>query len=152
MSGTQHLKHMKKISSPGLGEKLPITREEIRFQFPREVRNSFPVCKGILGGVRPGHPGRSGPQGILGRRKGGSSVQSIIHVWLFGTPWTACQASLCIINSQSLLRLMSIELVMPSNHLLGFEIAQLEFHHLHKLCSYLQITGLYETFKNLLLE
>ena len=34
------------------------------------------------------------------------------------TPWTACQASLSIINSWSLLKLMSIELVMPSNHLI----------------------------------
>ena len=49
-----------------------------------------------------------------------SSVQSLSHVWLFGTPWTAArQASLSIINSQrSLLKLMSIELVMPSNHLI----------------------------------
>ena len=48
-----------------------------------------------------------------------SSVQSLSPVWLFATPWTAaCQASLSITNSQSLLRLMSIELVMPSNHLI----------------------------------
>ena len=48
-----------------------------------------------------------------------SSVQSLIHVQLFATPWiTAHQASLSIINSQSLRKLMSIELVMPSNHLI----------------------------------
>ena len=48
-----------------------------------------------------------------------SSVQSLSHVQLFATPWTAAhQASLSITNSQSLLRLMSIELVMPSNHLI----------------------------------
>ena len=47
-----------------------------------------------------------------------SSVQSLSHVQLFATPWTAaCQASLPITNSQSLLKLMSIEWVMPSNHL-----------------------------------
>ena len=41
------------------------------------------------------------------------------HVWLFTTPWTAaCQASWSITNFRSLLRLMSIELVMPSNHLI----------------------------------
>ena len=41
------------------------------------------------------------------------------HVWLFATPWTAaCQAPLSITNSQSLLKLMSIESVMPSNHLI----------------------------------
>ena len=43
-----------------------------------------------------------------------SSVQ-FSHVWLFATPWTAaCQASLSITNSQSLLKLMSITLMMPS--------------------------------------
>ena len=48
-----------------------------------------------------------------------SSVQSLSHVRLFVTPWTAaCQASLSITNSQSLLKLMSIESVMPSNHLI----------------------------------
>ena len=47
-----------------------------------------------------------------------SSVQSLNRVQLFLTPWTAaCQSSLSITNSWSLLRLMSIELVMPSNHL-----------------------------------
>ena len=48
-----------------------------------------------------------------------SSVQSLSHVWLFATPWTAaCQASLSITNSRSLLKLMSITSVMPSNHLI----------------------------------
>ena len=48
-----------------------------------------------------------------------SSVQSLSHVQLFATPWTAArQASLSITNSQSLLKLISIELVMPSNHLI----------------------------------
>ena len=46
-----------------------------------------------------------------------SSVQSLSPVQLFATPWTAaCQASLSITNSQSLLKLMSIESVMPANH------------------------------------
>ena len=46
-----------------------------------------------------------------------SSVQLLSHVWLFVTPWTAArQASLSISNSQSLLQLIFIELVMPSNH------------------------------------
>ena len=41
------------------------------------------------------------------------------HVWLFATPWTAaCQVSLSITNSQSLLKLMPIKLVIPSNHLI----------------------------------
>ena len=48
-----------------------------------------------------------------------SSVQSLNCVWLFGTLWTtAHQASLSISNSQSLLKRMSIELVIPSNHLI----------------------------------
>ena len=47
------------------------------------------------------------------------SVQSLSRVWLFVTPWTAArQASLCITNSQSLPKFMSIEFVMPSNHLI----------------------------------
>ena len=48
-----------------------------------------------------------------------SSVQLLSCVWLFATPWTvAHQACLTISSSQSLLKLMSIELVMPSNHLI----------------------------------
>ena len=48
-----------------------------------------------------------------------SSVQSLSHVQLSATPWTAAhQASLSITNSQSLLKLQFIESVMPSNHLI----------------------------------
>ena len=48
-----------------------------------------------------------------------SSVQPLSHVQLFETPWTAAhQASLSITNSQSSLRLTSIESVMPSSHLI----------------------------------
>ena len=48
-----------------------------------------------------------------------SSVQSLNHVWLFVTPWTAaCQASLSITNSWHSLKLMSIESGMPSNNLI----------------------------------
>ena len=48
-----------------------------------------------------------------------SSVQSLSHVWLFATPWTAaCQASLSITNSRSLPKLMSIESVMSSSLLI----------------------------------
>ena len=47
------------------------------------------------------------------------SVQFLSHVRLFVAPWTAaCQASLSITNSQSLLKLMSIKSVMPSKHLI----------------------------------
>ena len=48
-----------------------------------------------------------------------SSVQSLSRVWLFATPWiTERQASLSITNSRSSLKLMSIESVMPSSHLI----------------------------------
>ena len=50
-----------------------------------------------------------------------SSIQLLSHVQLFATPWTAAhQASLSITNSQSLLKLMSIESVMPSNQFILF--------------------------------
>ena len=48
-----------------------------------------------------------------------SSVQSLTRVWLFVTPWTAeLQSSLSITNSQSLLKLRSMESMIPSNHLI----------------------------------
>ena len=51
--------------------------------------------------------------------EGISSVQSLSRVWLFETPWTtACPVSLSINNSRSPPKLMSIESVMPSNHLI----------------------------------
>ena len=51
--------------------------------------------------------------------RGLSSVQWLSHVWLFATPMTtACQGSMSIINSQSLLKLTCIKLVMPSSHLI----------------------------------
>ena len=50
-----------------------------------------------------------------------SSVQCLSRVWLFATPWTvAHQASLSITNSRSLLKLISIKSVMPSNHLIFY--------------------------------
>ena len=56
---------------------------------------------------------------LMALHAGFSSVQSLIRVQLFATSWTAAhQASLSITNSQSLLKLMSIELVMPSNRLI----------------------------------
>ena len=57
--------------------------------------------------------------GLCCHESGYSSVQSLSCVRLFVTPWTAArQASLSITNSQSLPKLISIELVMPSNHLI----------------------------------
>ena len=58
---------------------------------------------------------------LLQRGKGGARMlfSLLSHVRLFATPWTAArQASLSITNSRSLLKLMSIDLVTPSNHLI----------------------------------
>ena len=75
--------------------------------------------------IQPSHPllspsplafNHSQHQGLF---KSVSSIQSLSCVRLFATWWTAAhQASLSIINSQSLVKLMSIESVMPSNHLI----------------------------------
>ena len=57
--------------------------------------------------------GRKQPNSVI------SSVQSLNRIWHFATPWTAArQAFLSITNSWSLLKFMSIESVMPSNHLI----------------------------------
>ena len=65
---------------------------------------------------------KSGGEIGRGGKRTGTSHQfsSLLScVWLFASPWTAaCQASLSITNSQSLLKLMSIESVTPSNHLI----------------------------------
>ena len=54
-------------------------------------------------------------------------VQSFSHVWLFVTPWTAaCQAFLSFTIFRSLLKFMSINLVMPSNHLIPYHPLLLE--------------------------
>ena len=53
------------------------------------------------------------------RNEAFSSVQLLSRVWLFVTPWIAArQASLSITNSRNSLRLMSVESVMPSSHLI----------------------------------
>ena len=64
-------------------------------------------------------------------------VQSLSHVQLFVTPWTeARQASLSITHSRSLLKLMCIELVIPSNHLILCRPLLLLPSILHSLQSY----------------
>ena len=71
-----------------------------------EIKLMSPALAGELLTTRP--PGKSL-----------SSVQSLSHVRLFATPWiAACQASLSITNSRSPPKLMCIELVMPSSHLI----------------------------------
>ena len=59
------------------------------------------------------------PEPMCASRESISSVQSLSHIWLFTTSWTAArQASLCITNPQSLPKFTSIESVMPSNLLI----------------------------------
>ena len=68
-----------------------------------------------------------------------SSVQLLSHIRLFASPWTeACQASPSITNSRSLLKLMSIESVMPSNHLIlchPFLLLPSVFHSIRVFCN-----------------
>ena len=89
----------------------------------------FGCTKSLLLQVASSSPTKPGPlyweHGILAIGPPGefrfqfSSVQLLSHVRLFSTPWTAArQASLSITNSQSVLKLMSIESVMPSNHII----------------------------------
>ena len=72
--------------------------------------------------IAPSYPHASKMQPSVACYTSLSSVQFfqwLSHVRLFVTPWTAaCQVSLSITNSQSLLKVMSIESVMPSNHLI----------------------------------
>ena len=71
-------------------------------------------------GIKPMSPALAGGFSNTGTQvKFYHSVQSLSHVLLFESPWTAaCQDSLSITYSQSFLRLISIEWVMPSNHLI----------------------------------
>ena len=70
--------------------------------------------------IKPVNPKGNQPWIFIGRTDQFSSVQSLSCVQLFVTPWTAAhQASLSITNSQSLLKFMSTELVMPSQPLLS---------------------------------
>ena len=88
------------------------------------------------------------------------SVQLFSHVRVFATPWTAaCQASLTITNSQSLLTLMAIESVMPSNHLilsspspLAFSLSQHQglFHWIsssHQVAKVLELQLQHQSFQ-----
>ena len=62
-------------------------------------------------------------------KKAISSVQLLSQVSLFVNPWAAaCRASLSITNSWSLLKLLSIKLVMPSNHLILFSLSPPAFN------------------------
>ena len=94
---------------------LPMQEAQVQ-SLVRELRSHMPC------GVRPSHPlppKKSIDEFLRKVITPSCSVQSLSHVQLFATSSTAAhQASLSITNSQSLLQLMSIESVMPSNHLI----------------------------------
>ena len=82
---------------------------------PREMRGLHQLTADSQGSYRVGEPAKA----PLLAESQFSSVQSLSRVRLFATPWIAAlQVSLSITNSQSLLKLMSIESVMPSSHLI----------------------------------
>ena len=85
---------------------------------PNEYSQKRAVCKSgreVSGDIKPVHILMMDLQTPVHF----SSVQSLSPVWFFETPWTAVhQASLSITNSWSLLKLTSIESVMPSSHLI----------------------------------
>ena len=76
-------------------------------------------CSTLCDPIDGSPPGSPVPGILQARKNTGVGVQSVSHAQLFATLWTvARQASLSITNSQSLLKLMSIKSVMPSNHLI----------------------------------
>ena len=102
-----------KPDSTGLGALLPAP---CLLSVPHPVQRGHHACSGPRDGIEP----KSGRlEGANGHFFSFFSVQSLSRVQLFVTPGTAaCQASLSFTNSWSLLKLMSIESVMPSNHLI----------------------------------
>ena len=95
-------------SRQGYWSGLPFPSQEI---FPTQGLNpGLPLCRQTLYCLN--HQGS--PLRLISQ-----SVQSLSHVQLFATPWIAArQAFLSLTNSRSSLKLMSIELVMPSSHLI----------------------------------
>ena len=79
----------------------------------------FPLVPSRVSGLPPCESANLHAIAFMKQSSSVSSFQSLSRVQLFATPWTAArQASLPITNSRSLLKLMSIESVMPSNHLI----------------------------------
>ena len=86
--------------------------QEATVRTGHETTDWFQIGKGV-------HQGCILPPSLFNLHAEFSSVQSLSHVWLFVTPWAAAlQSSLSITNSRSLLKLISIESAMPSNHLI----------------------------------
>ena len=83
---------------------------------PMNIQDWFPL--GWSGWISLQSKGDGGALGMI-QSPEGSSVQLLSRVWFFAIPWkAACQTFLSITNSWSLLKLMSIKSVMPSNHLI----------------------------------
>ena len=97
-------------------------KEKLQQDLPFQARRSGLLCcliivLGCFGWLE--EPNHSGSDSRVLSTASLSSLQSLSHVQLFATPWTTShQASLSITNSRSLLKLMSVESVMPSNHLI----------------------------------
>ena len=101
----------------------PKYKTERRFFFSPQCHEHGPFLIAKQGRVRRISPQSKGRSHMLTSspplEKVFAVVQSLSRVWLFASPWTAaCQSSLSFIISQSLLKLMPIESVMPSNHLI----------------------------------
>ena len=93
---------------------ISVSPKETLLPRPKKLLNDLKTI--IHGPESMGHPKGWGDFGVTFSQF--SSVQ-FSRVWLFATPWiTTCQASLSIANSRSSLKLMSIESVMPSSHLI----------------------------------
>ena len=111
--------HMKWYLKPGKGIDFSLHCESslspgTSWQAKEVVINLY-TCKRV---ISPSPQRRGFASRILGDNRV-SSVQSLSRVWFFATPWTAAhQASLFITGSWNLLKLMSIESVMASNHLI----------------------------------
>ena len=101
--------------SLGEGRTLPpLLVESCRALLLEEALHSLPRPSGALWGSTFPSADKTG---FTGPR--GTSAQLLSRIRLFATPWTAAhQASLCFTISRSLFKLMSIESVMPSNHLI----------------------------------
>ena len=114
---TQSQTQLKRLSMhmpKGLKMGFWFERESERENFHPSFSSTYPLKPEVS---RP-PPGQSSP--VASKFSNLSSVQLLSCVWLFATPWiAACQASLSITNSWSLPKLMSIELVMPSNYLIS---------------------------------
>ena len=106
-------------SIPWIVEYLDLMMFHMVKNLPAMQETGFSPCVWKIPWRRKWLPTPAFLSGDLRGQRSLSSAQSLSRVWLFATPWTvACQASLSITSTWSLLKLMSIESVMPSNHLI----------------------------------